>query len=116
MIPLPTFDVSINPAHMQIATNSEATASLAVRGLHGFNQPVTISLTALPTGIATSIADNPLLPGEQTQLTVTVDGQVPPGDYGGVLIGATDTLTRSAPITITVTAETHRHYLPLVDR
>jgi len=96
--PAPDFSLSISPGSANVPRGGGTvnyTVSIGRAG--GFADPVTLSITGLPSGATGTFAPNPAA-GTASNLAVTVASSTPRGSYTFTVTGTggTPTLTRTA--------------------
>lgn len=67
----PSFTINANPNSVSLCQGQSSNVSIALEGILGFNSPVTLSLSSLPTGLTGSFINNPITPGSGTSLTLS---------------------------------------------
>lgn len=67
----PTFLLSANPTTQSVCNNGSAVYNVNVQSLLGFVNPVTLSLTGLPAPATSMFGVNPIIPGNNTTLTLS---------------------------------------------
>jgi hypothetical protein len=96
--PAPDYSLSISPASVSINNRNGGTASytVTITRSNGFNSPVTLSVSNLPSGATGSFNPNPGT--TSSALTVNVSGSVAKGTYTFTVTGTggSPTLTHTA--------------------
>jgi len=110
----PTPDFSLRPAIWLLAPDDQRRQQLQVASLGGYQAPVTVTLSGLPTGITAVLEPAVVQAGDSITVTVSVDPGVPLGDYTATLIGASATISHTSPLTLSVVGQVHEDYLPFV--
>lgn len=96
----PGFALS-SPASSQIVcAPSDAVYTINVGSILGFTEPVTLSATGQPAGTSVSFANNPVVPGSSTTMTVSNTGAATAGVYSITVSGEADGLVRSTGVTL----------------
>ena len=109
-IPDGDFVVTANPTARAITTGASTTYNLLLTSLNGYNAPVDLGISGLPTGVTAQF--NPssvtLTPsGTPSVLTINTLSTLPVGTYNLTVIGksrTTPALLRSATITLIVSS------------
>jgi hypothetical protein len=99
--PVPNYSLSINPSSLTVPrTGGLANYTVTVRPSDGFNEPVTLSLSGLPSGATWNYNPNPAI-GSST-LSVSVSSGTAAGTYSFTVtgIGGTPVLTRTVTATL----------------
>jgi hypothetical protein len=78
---VPTFALSSTPASVDLCAPTDAEFQINVEQLSGYASPVTLSSTGAPSELSLAFADNPVVPGGTSLLTVSDTGAAASGDY-----------------------------------
>jgi uncharacterized membrane protein len=101
-----TFTISASPASLTLATNTPGTATITTTVAGGFNNPITLSASGVPSN--TQVNFNPTTipaPGSgQSTMTITVGVNELPGVYLITLQGSGGGIQRQNNFTLTITA------------
>lgn len=97
------FNISANPASVTICQGQSSNITISLESILGFNSPVTLSLTSLPSGLIGSFANNPILPGASTTLTLT-NTNATPSVFNVTVSGTSGTITKSTNIQVNLTS------------
>ncbi|HEX7185392.1 MAG TPA: endopeptidase [Thermoanaerobaculia bacterium] len=104
----PNFSISCSPSSLSIGQGGNGASTCTVSSQNGFNSAVTLSCTGLPAGASCSFSTNPATPpangSVNSALTVTVAGTTATGAYNVQVQGVGGSLTRTAGLSLTVTA------------
>ena len=108
----PYFVLSAAPSSLFIPPQPNAqpgvmnTTTVTVQSFNGFNSPVTLSESGLPSGMTASFLSTTITPPPNgqvsTQLTFTTPCSVAPGSYVIVIQGTDGGLTRQVNVNLTV--------------
>jgi len=82
----PGFSISMDPSSQSICAPASVEYSVQVGQIMGYSNPITLSFTPV-LGMTASFSDNPVLPGNDVTLTVTVDASVNDGTHTISVIG-----------------------------
>jgi hypothetical protein len=96
----PDFSLSISPASQQIGRNGGTlTYTVTITPVNGFNSPVTLSISGLPSGTTGNFNPNPAT--TTSTLTLTVNSSTRRGTYQFTVtgVGGTPPLTHTATAT-----------------
>ena len=103
----PGFSVSASPSSVSVVQGSNATSTITVTSLSGFNSAVTLSASGLPSGVTAAFSPNPVTPpanGTVTStLTFTASSGATTGTSTVTVTGTSGTLQQTTTITLTVT-------------
>jgi len=116
LTPKPTFQLTVQPRIWWLTPNTSRHGTVVVDRQEGFNTPITLTFASLPTGISATLTPPVVTAGQPTTLTLTTTDAVAPGVYPLTLVGTSETLTQTAPLTIMVVSELFNLYLPAVNR
>ncbi len=99
----PDFDLSVNPASLDIQSAGSGSSLVSVTSLNGYSGQVSLSLSGLPNGATATFGK----PSGSPPFTSTLDintGTANPGTYNLVVTGtgSADGKTRSAQLTLTI--------------
>jgi subtilisin family serine protease len=100
--PTPDFSLSSNPTSRTITQGQSTTYALTVSPSGGFNSSVSLSTSALPSGVSASFSPNPTT-GSST-LTITTTAGAATGTTNITVTGTGGGLTRTTGISLTVNA------------
>ena len=96
----PDYSLSISPATQTIGRNGGTLSyTVTITPVNGFNSPVTLSITGLPSGTTGNFAPNPAT--TTSALTLTVNSSTRKGTYQFTVTG----VGGSPPLTRTATAK-----------
>lgn len=114
------FDVSNNNFTITAATNdytlscaaptqsvcqgSDATYTIDVGNIGGFNDPVTLTVNGVPAPANSNFSVSPVTPAGTSVLTISNTGGVTPGTYNLTVEGNSTTGTKTTPITLIVSS------------
>jgi hypothetical protein len=104
--PPPDFTISLNPTSLTVQQGATGTTQLTVTSLNGFAGTVSLSLVGAPSGVtlSPSSVDVPAGGSVTRSLTLAVDPTVDPGTYGLQVKATGGGLTKTANLSLTVTA------------
>jgi len=98
----PDFDLGIAPASQRVIQGQSVGYTLTLTGTHGFNTPVTLGVTGLPTGANASWQTNPLVPNGSSVLTITTLSNTPVGSYTVTINASGGGQSHTAQVTLQV--------------
>jgi hypothetical protein len=101
--PHPDFELGVWPDYAEMMQGEEVSYTVQVTALHGFDQPVTLSLAGGPPSMAVTWGENPLPAGGSTMLTVAPVPDTPAGTWPVTVTGTSADLSHSAVVTLEVT-------------
>jgi len=99
----PNFSMSAAPASQTVQPGGSAAYTLTVTPSGGFNGAVTFAASGVPSGASASFNPASVTSGTAT-MTVATTAATPPGTYQIGVTGTSGTLTRTANVTLSVTA------------
>jgi 3',5'-cyclic AMP phosphodiesterase CpdA len=106
--PAPDFSITASPTSFTIQQGSSDTSVITITSMNGFNQPVQLTASGVPSGVTAALNPQQVTPpvnGLTTStLTVTVDTTATPGSYTLTVTGTNGTLTHNVDIPFVITA------------
>jgi hypothetical protein len=104
----PGFTVAASPSAVSVTQGSNASSTITVTSVNGFNSATTLSLSALPSGVTAAFSTNPVTPpanGSATStLTFTASATATTGTTNVTVTGTSGSLVQTTTIALTVTA------------
>jgi hypothetical protein len=98
------FSISANPPTLSLAQNATGTSTISTAVTSGRRQTVSLSVSAAPTGATASLSPTSVTAGGSSTLTVNA-GTATPGTYTLTVTGIEGSVTHTAAVTLTVTAQ-----------
>lgn len=80
--------------------------NLNIGSIGGYSDPVTLSVSGVPSGATATFGTSPINPGNTTTLTISNTGGATPGVYGLTLQGNSTSGTKTESLTLTINAGT----------
>ena len=106
--PTPDFGISCSPSSLGVLQGGSGSTTCNVASTDGFNGAVVLSCNNLPAGVTCSYSPNPVTPpadgSTNSTLIISVSSSTAPGTFAIQAQGTSGALTRTAGITLTVTA------------
>lgn len=97
----PTFALNINPAFGDVCDNSSKTILVETESILGFTDPITLSVANLPPGASANIVTNPIIPGNNTQISINnLNDQS--GNFSIDILGASGPIMKMKQYVLTV--------------
>lgn len=104
------FNVSITPPSQSIAARASVNYTVTVKSMNGFELPVNLTVSGLPSGSTFTLSSNPVTPPENGTVTSTLTVKTQPTTPGGTftltVTGDYKGLKHSASATLIITAAT----------
>jgi hypothetical protein len=97
-----SFTLSASPSAQTVSPGGTASYGINIAPTGGFNDPVTFSVSGLPSGATATFTPNPA--SVSSTLSVATTASTPPGGYTLTITGTSAGLTRTTTVTLTVTA------------
>jgi hypothetical protein len=98
--PAPDFSISASPASLTIQQGSSGTSTITITSINGFNQPVQLSVSGVPSGVTATLSPQQVTPPAGgsiiSTLTVSVGTTATPGSYTLTVTGTNGTRTQRA--------------------
>ncbi len=85
---MPTYALIATPPSQTNCPPATSNYSITVQSLNGYASPVTLSEVGHPSGSIVSFSVNPVVPGNSSQMSITVPGAATPADYTLTVNGA----------------------------
>ena len=101
----PNFLLSASPASLSVQQGNKGTSTIATSISGGFNSPITLSASGVPSGTTVSFNPNPIpAPGAGTStMTVTVGSGTPTGTYPITVTGKGEGVQQNTTVMLQVT-------------
>ena len=101
---IPTFTMSADPTSQSVCGSNAGTVSYDINtnGLSGFDDPVTLSVTGLPSGVSATFNNNHAVPDATTTLNLTDLDNVSTGQYIFTVTGNGDGQSDDVELTLEV--------------
>jgi hypothetical protein len=112
----PDLALGIVPAHQVVIAGQAITYTVVVTSLYGFEQPVSLWASGIPSGIETTWSLNPLIPPGQTYLTLNVPHTSLSNTYSLLATAISEDMVGQIPFTLTVLKSEYSIFLPLALR
>src|SRR5205823_9450817 len=98
------FTFSLSATGVQILTQGQSTSlTITATGIAGPIEPVSFSISGLPSGATSSFSVSPCTPGCTTTLTLSTSTSTPAGQYPITVTGTADTVSQTS-FTLTVSS------------
>jgi hypothetical protein len=99
--PVADFSLAANPSSVPVVRGSTATSTIGIARVNGFTAGVTLTASTLPTGVTATFSPNPAT-GASSIVTFAASATAALGSVPVTISGAGGGLTRTAPITLTI--------------
>ncbi len=103
--PAPDYTLSISPSSKAITQGESAVFDITVTSLNGWSNPVTLTVSGLPSGATASLSSNPVTPTATSTLTITTTPSVQTGQFTIVVEGTSGTKIHTTFATLLVQAQ-----------
>lgn len=100
--PSPDFSIALSPASLTVSAGGSATTTVSVNGANGFNSPVTLTITGLPTGITFSPSTPQATPASSAQITFTAASSAVGTSINLTITGSSGSLIHTTQLAVTV--------------
>ena len=99
-----SFTISASPSSLTIAQGNQGTSLITTTVSGGFNFPINLSASGMPTGTTVNFSPATIPPpGSGTStMTITVGNNTPPGSYPLTVTGSGGDLMETVTVTLTV--------------
>jgi PKD repeat protein len=96
------FSITASPTSLTIKQGYSYTSVITITSIGGFNQPVQLSISGVPSGVTASFSPQQITPpaggSASSTLTISVSYSATPGDYTLTVTGTSGTIVRSVYI------------------
>ncbi len=96
------FRMSAAPATQDVCAPANATYTIGTSSINGFNLPVTLSASGLPSGATATFSPNPVTPGGSSTLTIGPINPAAAGSTSVTVTGASKGLSQSKSVMLHV--------------
>jgi Pro-kumamolisin, activation domain/Bacterial Ig-like domain (group 3)/MBG domain (YGX type)/FG-GAP-like repeat len=96
---VPSF--SLSAYQLTVGQGQTSNTAVYINEVNGFNSPVTLSVSGLPSGVTAAFSPNPTT-SYYNQLTFTVNSSVAAGQYPLTITGVSGSLIQTTALTLTV--------------
>jgi hypothetical protein len=100
----PDFSLAASPASQTVSQGASTTYNVTVTPVAGFNLPVSLDATGLPSGAAAAFNPNPA--GGSSTLSITTTSTTPSGTYSLTIKGTAGSLVHTTSVTLVVSGGT----------
>jgi subtilisin-like proprotein convertase family protein len=98
---IPSFNINTNPSSATVCDDQSISFTLESSSILGYTDPITLSVTDLPAGATSSIAVNPIIPGNNTSILIdNLDGSS--GIFPIKIIGVSGPINKDTTFNLTV--------------
>lgn len=111
----PTPDFVLRTAMWLLTPGGQRSQQIHVASLGGYQAPVTVTLSGLPSGITATLEPTVVQAGDDVMAAVSVEPGTPLGDYTATLIGASIGISHTTSVTLSVVEHVYDNYFPIID-
>ncbi len=98
------FTLSVEPSTVSVCRNAQSTATIGIGQTNGFSNPVSLSISGVPSNVTANLSINPVTPPNISQLTFNANNNAAVGDYSLVVSGASGSLYHEYSLGLSVFA------------
>ncbi|MGE5354756.1 MAG: reprolysin-like metallopeptidase [Deltaproteobacteria bacterium] len=91
---VPTFDLSLSTTNIELCPGFNDNLTVFVNSILGFSDPVFISVSGVPSGVSYSFSQNPVIPGQNSVLTL-MNNNAAAGLYNVQVTGVSGSIVKS---------------------
>ena len=104
----PSFSIAASPSSLSVQQGSSGSVSISTSALNGFNNDVTLSVSGLPANVTPTFTPTSIAaPGSgSSTLNFAVGATVATGTYNLTVTGTGGGVTKTTPVTLTITGST----------
>jgi hypothetical protein len=99
------FALTASPSIQNVTAGNATTYTINVNETNDYVNSVTLSVLGLPTGVTASFNPTSVIPASTSVLTLTTTSNTVNGTYNLTVQGTSGAVTRTTPITLTVTSQ-----------
>ena len=101
---VPDYSLAVTSNTASVCEPLNASYAVQIGSILGYSSNVTLSVSGLPAGLASSFGTNPVTPAGTSTLSITNTGSVAPGEYAFSLNSSSASGPKSLPLTLTILA------------
>ncbi|HLO55757.1 MAG TPA: zinc-dependent metalloprotease family protein [Saprospiraceae bacterium] len=98
------FNINASPTNVSICQGQSSNINISVASIQGFNSPVTLSLSSLPSGLNGTFTTNPVIPGSNSTLVLTNTNALPTS-ITVTISGTSGTITKTVVLQVNLNAQ-----------
>jgi subtilase family serine protease len=100
----PDFTIAADPSTQNVMPADSTQYNVSTTAINNDTDPVTLSVSGLPSGASGSFSSNPVSPGSSSTLAVTTASGTPVGNYTLTISGSDGTNSHQTTVTLAVTS------------
>lgn len=100
--PTSDYTLSTTPSTLTVCQPTNATFTINVGAIGGYNSPVTLSVSGVPAGATSNFSTNPVTPVGSSTLTISNTGSAAPGSYTLTVTANGTTGTKTSTLTLVI--------------
>ena len=100
--PSSDFSLTVSPASRTVDAGGSTTATVSTATTAGGAQPMSLSVSGLPSGATASFSPASVISGGSSTISITTSASTPSGNYGITVIGTNSSTTRTTLLRLTV--------------
>lgn len=112
----PDFSLAAIPAWWWLQPGSSQSQRVRIASIEGYTGVVSLTVAGTPDTIAAAMAPNPIEAGQVVTVTLRASANADFGVYPAYVVGVSDRISHTVPITITIAPTIHTRWLPLLRR
>lgn len=112
----PDFSLAAIPPWWWLQPGSSRSQRLRIASIEGYTGVIDLAISGLPDTITFDVAPNPIQVGHVVTVTLQAGADADFGVYPAHVIGVSDRISHTLPITVTVAPTIHTRWLPLLRR
>jgi len=101
----PDFTITATPPSQTISQGDSASYIVSLTSQNGFNLPVTLNISGLPSGVTGIFNPNPVIPSNSSTLTLNTSKITPTGNYTLTITGDGGEITHQTTVTLNITGK-----------
>jgi len=116
MSPRPDFGLAAVPAWWWMQPQSSQSHRIRIASIEGYKGMVSLTIAGLPDTVAADVAPNPVQAGNVVTVTLHAGAGADFGVYPAQVIGVSDRISHTLPVTVTIAPTIYTRWLPLLRR
>ena len=100
--PVGGFILGASPNTQTICGGSTGNYTINTSAVGGFNNPVSLSISGLPGALNANFSPNPVIPGSNSNLTISNTNAVPAGTYNFIVTGTSGAFSFDLGLTLVI--------------
>ncbi|MEY4603055.1 MAG: hypothetical protein RIT43_347 [Bacteroidota bacterium] len=96
------YSMTVSPATVSLCQPNNAVFTVTIGSFNGYVDPVTLSVSGVPSGATSNFSVNPVTPAGTSTLTISNTENVAPGTYTVTITGNSTSGIKTSTVTLTI--------------